>query len=305
MSRPCRVTGPQVPDASGNGAALLPPVLNTETSVHADHSPVPSHMSVPTTPLIASSDVPASQPYEFDLGDRSEEPLTPMASPALSYMTLPGDQEQRPELNAFDDGVISPFPAPVELPAAEALNQPDNERNGREVPVHQPQEAPLLCVSCNVQKSAANTAMILDQYRHADIVCVQEIYWGIIKTVASTVQRDGDDYYNTVNHPGFQCLGAHKDSRVAVYVNRKWVSAGAQVRDTLVKHNDVLCVTLHLPKGGFTFLNVYNDSGSHDAVKHLLERAEALPTLAFIAGDFNSRHRLWDQGERNLQRSRT
>ena len=58
----------------------------------------------------------------------------------------------------------------------------------------------LNCVSANVQKSAENTGMLLERYMEADIICVQEIYWGQIKKVASNTSKDGDSYENTVSH---------------------------------------------------------------------------------------------------------
>lgn len=88
--------------------------------------------------------------------------------------------------------------------------------------------------------------MLLETNKDADIICVQEIFWGHIKNVASSKKDDGDAYYNTVGHKDFMCLGARKDSRVAVYINRRWAKASPQVRENVIKHDDVLVITMPL-----------------------------------------------------------
>ncbi|KAI0946824.1 hypothetical protein AcW1_010175 [Taiwanofungus camphoratus] len=152
----------------------------------------------------------------------------------------------------------------------------------------------LTCISANVQKSAENTSILLERYRDTDIICVQEIFWGRIKNVASAKSRDGEAYENTSAHASFKCLGASKDSRVAVYVNKRWASASPQVVTHSVSHKDCLMVALKLPSGDFNVLNVYNDSNTFDAVRYLKTRVHALPPIACMCGDFNLRHPLWD-----------
>ena len=150
----------------------------------------------------------------------------------------------------------------------------------------------LSFASCNVQRSAENTTLFLEQHHTADFVFVQEIYWGAIKTVASSVSADGEVYRNTVAHREFLVLGAHEQSRVAVYVHRRWQHCLPRLRDDLIRHNDVICVTLTTPTGPLTVLNVYNDA-QRSALHYLQGRAELLPPLAVVAGDFNLHHRLW------------
>ncbi|KAI0959320.1 hypothetical protein AcW1_004177 [Taiwanofungus camphoratus] len=152
----------------------------------------------------------------------------------------------------------------------------------------------LTCISANVQKSAENTSILLERHRDADIVCVQEIFWGRIKDVASAKSRDGEAYENTSAHASFKCLGASKDPRVAVYVNKRWASASPQVVTHSVSHKDCLLVALKLPSGDFNVLNVYNDSTTFDAVRYLETRVHALPPIACMCGDSNLRHPLWD-----------
>lgn len=158
--------------------------------------------------------------------------------------------------------------------------------------------ASLRCVSANVQRSQANTSILLERHADADIVCIQEAFWGFIKLVPSAENPDGTPYHNAVSHGNFMCLGAAPDSRVAVYVNRRWAHASPRVHRGTVTHPDVLVVTLHFTSGDFTLINVYNDSASHAAVEFLLDRYTSLPPIAFLAGDFNLRHPMWDDSER-------
>lgn len=155
----------------------------------------------------------------------------------------------------------------------------------------------LRCVSCNVQKSRSNTTILLERHRNADIVCVQEIFWGFIKLVPSPESPDGIEYFNTVSHPNFICIGASATSRVATYIHRRWAKASPQLIRGTLAHDDINCVSLQFDAGKFTFLNVYNDSRKHDAVPFLLDRFAHLPAVAFMAGDFNLRHQMWDNRE--------
>ncbi|KAI0949190.1 hypothetical protein AcW1_008877 [Taiwanofungus camphoratus] len=158
----------------------------------------------------------------------------------------------------------------------------------------EPTRSVLTCISANVQKSAENMSILLERHRDADIICVQEIFWGRIKDVASAKSRDGEAYENTSAHASFKCLGASKDSRVAVYVNKRWASASPQVVTHSVSHKDCLLVALKLLSGDFNVLNVYNDSNTFDAVRYLETRVHALPPIACMCRDLNLRHPLWD-----------
>lgn len=131
----------------------------------------------------------------------------------------------------------------------------------------------LRCVSVNVQKSNENTHMLLETNKDTDIICVQEIFWRHIKNVVSSKKDDGDAYYNTVGHKDFMCLGAKKESRVAVYINKRWAKASPQIRENIIKHNDIMVVIMHLLIGQFMFINVYNDSNTRTAVNAMLDDA--------------------------------
>ncbi|KAI0943484.1 hypothetical protein AcW1_002636 [Taiwanofungus camphoratus] len=189
-------------------------------------------------------------PYGFDEStcelDSSDGALAPP-----SRTPLDSQSNKRPDFPM----VVEADPSCTPSPTVDG----DNLRDEPTRPV-------LTCISANVQKSVENTSILLERYRDTDIVCVQEIFWGCIKDVASAKSRDGEAYENTSAHASFKCLGASKDSRVAVYVNKRWASASPQVVTHSVSHKDCLLVALKLPSGDFNVLNVYNDSNTFDAV---------------------------------------
>lgn len=56
---------------------------------------------------------------------------------------------------------------------------------------------------------------------------------------------------------------------------------------------------MRMDKGqNLTILNVYNDSRTFAAVEYLLDRADSLPRISIMAGDFNLRDPMWDAGQR-------
>lgn len=155
----------------------------------------------------------------------------------------------------------------------------------------------LRCVSSNVQKSRANTHLLLESYADADIICVQEIFWGVLRQIPSARDREGTPYLNTAAHANFICVGASARSRVATYVHKRWAHASPSAHAGVLAHDDALVTTLHFASGDFTVVNIYNDSRTHSAVSFLLERYVHLPAVAILAGDFNLRHPMWDARE--------
>ncbi|KAI0946572.1 hypothetical protein AcW1_010002 [Taiwanofungus camphoratus] len=227
------------------------------------------HTGLGSTPLTRYGS--NGQPCEPDLSDGASAP--PFGTPPASQHNEQSDSPIEAEAD----------PSRTPSPTVES----DNLRD-------EPTRHALTCISANVQKSAENMSILLERHRDADIICVQEIFWGRIKDVASVKSRDGEAYENTSAHASFKCLGASKDSRVAVYVNKRWASASPQVVTHSVSHKDCLLVALKLLSGDFNVLNVYNDSTTFDAVQYLETRVHALPPIACMCGDFNLRHPLWD-----------
>ena len=60
----------------------------------------------------------------------------------------------------------------------------------------------LSVVSCNVQKSAKNMTVLLSENQNADLIHVQEPYWGFIKNVVTSVDANGVPYGSMGFTPG-------------------------------------------------------------------------------------------------------
>lgn len=164
-------------------------------------------------------------------------------------------------------------------------------------------DAGLRIVCANVQRSRDNMHVLLDRYRDADVICIQEPCWTFVKVVASSSSPEGDPTFDTAHHRNFITLGAAESSRVVTYVHReRWASASPRVRASALRHDDAMCVTLNIAGREVSFLNVYNDPKTHAAVTAITHRAAELPPIVFMAGDFNIRHPTWDKYERRLDR---
>lgn len=135
----------------------------------------------------------------------------------------------------------------------------------------------LIIISYNAQKSAFNTSVVLETHKHADLILIQECYWGPIKSVTSTSNPLGNVYTNTTSHPQFLCLGAHEHSRVVVYINKKLAHLHPSICKNEISHPDMLLVQLNMDGKAFRILNIYNDCRTHDASRFLVERASQLP----------------------------
>ncbi|KAI0948216.1 hypothetical protein AcW1_009791 [Taiwanofungus camphoratus] len=244
-------------------------------------------------------------------GDSLTVPM-PLAHAGSAWHTSSGSAPPNPcgldesvcEPDSSDGASAPPFGT---LPASQPIERPDSPMMVEADPSHtpsftadgdnlrdEPTRPVLTCISANVQKSAENMSILLERHRDANIICVQEIFWGRIKDVASAKSREGEAYENTSAHASFKCLRASKDSRVAIYVNKRWASASPQVVTHSVSHKDCLLVALKLPSGDFNVLNVYNDSTTFDAVRYLETRVHVLSPIACMCRDFNLRHPLWD-----------
>ena len=161
----------------------------------------------------------------------------------------------------------------------------------------------LKCVSFNAHGGRSNTTDLLEKFRDYDIICIQEPFWGVIKKVATSKNKEGEEYFQTPTHRNFTCIGAHKDAGVVTYVNRRWRGGMPRNRTDLVKHNNAMLVALDVGDRVMHFLNVYNrPSGfanlevyGSSVIPYLTERTHRLPHITFMCGDFNSRHPMWDR----------
>ncbi|THH16914.1 hypothetical protein EUX98_g9226 [Antrodiella citrinella] len=140
-------------------------------------------------------------------------------------------------------------------------------------------------------------------YRDHDVIFMQEISWGLIKRVPSAKEPEGDEFEHTTRHRNFMCLGAHKESSVCIHVNKRWEHLMPRLADNLIKHDDVCAVSLTTREGPQLLINVYNQPKTHAGSKYLEGRADRLPSVLTIAGDFNLHSGVWGPSGASYQKA--
>lgn len=204
------------------------------------------------------------------------------------------------DIGRSQDDSSSPLVAPDTEPGEGADKPTGSSSEGPTLNAAR-QHQGLRIVSANVQKCRENTHVLLERYRDADIICVQEPCWSFTKNVVLTVEKNGQPTFGTAHHRNFITLGDSEHARVVVYVHRqRWAKASPRIRSTCVNHDDVLCVSMNIGERELTFINIYNDSRTFAGLEALLLRANDIPPLSFMVGDFNIRHPMWDKNERRF-----
>ena len=157
----------------------------------------------------------------------------------------------------------------------------------------------------NVNHSPSVASAALDFLSDkVDILCVQEPYYGVIKSTAASGRSalgpqeridDNNRLLGTQHHPRWTLISPQFAARVVIYVNRsRWPRAAARLSPD-VKHPDVMGAAVSLQPDVATvyILNIYNDS-DNSAVTHLLSIPDALAGVDICGGDFNTHSLLWD-----------
>lgn len=224
-----------------------------------------------------------------DAGCATADSITPPAAPE----TEPGDGANNPPCPTHDGRTTTK--------AARQTNE-TVQAIPKQTPIARVQRTQgMRIISANVQKCRENTHVLLEKYRDADIICVQEPCWTYVKSVVSSDHKDGRQTFGTVQHRNFITLGDSESSRVTVYIHReKWAKASPRIRTKCISHADVICISMTMEGRELSFLNVYNDSRTFAALDALLMRANDIPPISFMAGDFNIRHPMWDKNERRF-----
>lgn len=117
----------------------------------------------------------------------------------------------------------------------------------------------------------------------------------VIKRIASSKSKDGEEYLNTVANRYFVCLGALATLRVCTYVNKRWAASGPRIVPLPRACPDVQCIALMIDKTNVAFLNIYNDSKKFIALSYLSKCKDSLLCITFAVGDFNLHHASWDR----------
>lgn len=155
----------------------------------------------------------------------------------------------------------------------------------------------LTLLSFNANHTANNTKSILQNHTHADIIFIQEPWYGNLKRTVSATDPDGVWEFDTQIQPTDWLLLEVQDrtnAQVSAYVHTRWKTSVPQTRHDLIAHPHILCISLLGPnRTNYLFVNVYNYPSTHVALLHLQSLSRPL-SPDVILGDFNLHHRIWD-----------
>ncbi|KAF5340738.1 hypothetical protein D9611_007373 [Ephemerocybe angulata] len=134
-------------------------------------------------------------------------------------------------------------------------------------------DSKIRILSFNIAKNYAYLDITLDRLKDEfNILFIQEPPWQTIRQ-APMVSKEGAD---VIGAPA-TCAGA----------------LAPCLHQDLLDDHDIMIVSLFGRDRVLHFMNVYSDN-QHRAIKLLAEKADALPALSYMGGNFNCHSREWD-----------
>ena len=134
-----------------------------------------------------------------------------------------------------------------------------------------------------------------------DVIFLQEPPWSTVRYSASLTEKTGDPVRGPPVHPDWWVIypkefDPEEDRpRVLAYVHRRLAAGKPKFRTDVVKHRDIMLLTVNSPSGEqINLLNVYSDPDRGDAIRYLDERFGSFPSLVYMGGDFNCPSTMWD-----------
>lgn len=131
-----------------------------------------------------------------------------------------------------------------------------------------------------------------------DVLFLQEPPWQLIRQAPSTVTKDGADVIEAPCHPQWLCMVRQPEPgsrpRVMTYVSKKLAHWRPAYRRDLINDRDVMVISLFGRGDPIHLMNVYSDN-QHQAINLIAEKADNMPPLSYMGGDFNCHSREWDE----------
>ncbi|TEB14657.1 hypothetical protein FA13DRAFT_1651748, partial [Coprinellus micaceus] len=159
-------------------------------------------------------------------------------------------------------------------------------------------------LSFNIAKSWDQLVVLLEsQCKSFDIVFLQEPPWRLIRHAPSATNKEGTEVRGSPRHPKWTCMvppvQADEHPRVMAYVSRRLDALRPTFRRDLVDDRDVMVLSLFAGNEAMHLMNVYSDN-QHRGINLIAARADSLPGLDYMAGDFNCHGpQEWDEGVPN------
>ncbi|KAF5342387.1 hypothetical protein D9611_001697 [Ephemerocybe angulata] len=159
-------------------------------------------------------------------------------------------------------------------------------------------DSKIRVLSFNIAKNYAYLDIIQDRLKDEfNILFIQEPPWQTIRQAPSTVSKEGADVIGAPHHPNWLCMARLPEPgsrpRVLTYISNRLAHWRPAYRRDLLDDRDIMIVSLFGRDRVLHFMNVYSDD-HHRTIKLLAEKADDLPALSYMGGDFNCHSREWD-----------
>jgi len=150
----------------------------------------------------------------------------------------------------------------------------------------------------NVRKNKLIVDTILETQFSYDILLTQEPPWATICSIPSSKNCEGELLAGVPHHPNWLTFTRnptnHSDSpRVITYINIYVSRFRFSLRNDVLNHRDISCISFLNQGSVYFIINVYSDS-SQLALKYLKDTETNIHNVVIITGDFNIRDCSWD-----------
>jgi len=137
----------------------------------------------------------------------------------------------------------------------------------------------LYIYSQNVQQKFNWVSTLLEERKSStNILFLQEPPWRKIRYSASMTDKRGESVIGPPLHLDWICVyltgfADHVEARprVMTYVNRQLKSLRPVFKTDVVRHRDIMLLSLQTPFGEWNMLNVYSDPEESSAIRYLAD----------------------------------
>jgi len=118
------------------------------------------------------------------------------------------------------------------------------------------------------------------------------------KSIPSSTSCEGEELVRVSHHPNWLIFSRllscpSESSRVVAYINIHISSLRFSLRNDILNHRDVSCISFFNQNSIFFLINIYSDS-SQLALKYFKNTEVNINNVLIMTGDFNIRDNFWD-----------
>ena len=153
----------------------------------------------------------------------------------------------------------------------------------------------VLCF--NIAKNYLYLDVLLDQLKDdLDVLFIQE---PPIRRAPSAKDPEGEAVVGAPMNPAWTMMVRHPGNdvnqrpRVLTYVTKRLSALRPAMRRDLVDHHDIMIISLFYKEEVVHLGNIYSDDEA-TAICVLKDKAQSLPALSAMGGDFNCHSNEWD-----------